>query len=131
MILLSALPFLQPQSERTIVVRRKIGFARKRKRAGATRPSLAYIEDRRLKILEAVFNRVETRDRLRRLSEQITGELKDTQSPRASEFITWLSGLLERAEQAANVNGLERLFEAEHVFGPDDDKGFYPSPYGW
>lgn len=92
---------------------------------------LAYIEDRRRKILEAVFEHVERRDRLRRLSEQITEELKDTQSPRASEFITWLSGLLERAEHAANVNGLERLFEAEHVFGPDDDKGFYPSPSGW
>ncbi|MDD3798524.1 MAG: hypothetical protein PHE36_05020 [Novosphingobium sp.] len=40
-----------------------------------------------------------TRDRLQRLAAQITDELKGTQSPRAAEFIVWLTGLLERAEQ--------------------------------
>jgi len=92
---------------------------------------LAYIEDRRLKVLGAVFERIEKRDRLRRLATQIAEELKDTQSPRAAEFVAWLDGLLERAVRSADVEGLERLFEAEHVFGSDDDKGFYPTRYGW
>src|SRR3546814_21008832 len=37
---------------------------------------LAYIEERRLKVLEAVLGRVEQRDRLRRLAKQLTEELE-------------------------------------------------------
>lgn len=92
---------------------------------------LAYIEDRRLKVLEVVFERVERRDRLRRIASQLTEELKATSSPRSGEFLDWLNAIVERAERASSVEGFEVLFEAEHVFGPDDDKGFYPSRYGW
>ncbi len=92
---------------------------------------LAYIEDRRLKVLELVFERVERRDRLRRIASQLTEELKATSSPRSGEFLDWLNEIVERAERASSVEGFEVLFEAEHVFGPDDDKGFYPSRYGW
>ena len=92
---------------------------------------LAYIEDRRLKVLELVFERVEKRDRLRSLASQLTEELKATSSPRSTEFLDWLNAIVERAERTSSVEGFEALFEAEHVFGPDDDKGFYPSRYGW
>lgn len=92
---------------------------------------LAYIEDLRLKVLELVFERVERRDRLRRLATQLAEELKATSSPRSGEFLAWLNAIVERAERASSVEGFEVLFEAEHVFGPDDDKGFYPSRYGW
>lgn len=92
---------------------------------------LAYIEDRRLKVLELVFERVEKRDRLRRLASQLTEELKATSSPRSTEFLDWLNAIVERAERTSSVEGFEALFEAEHVFGPDDDKGFSPSRYGW
>ena len=92
---------------------------------------LAYIEDRRLKVLILVFERVEKRDRLRRLASQLNEELKATSSPRSAEFLDWLNAIVERAERASSVEGFEVLFEAEHVFGPDDDKGFYPSRYGW
>ncbi|MEP3049774.1 MAG: hypothetical protein ABJP48_10555 [Erythrobacter sp.] len=92
---------------------------------------LAYIEDRRLKVLDLVFERVVKRDRLRRLASQLTEELEATPSPRSAEFLDWLNAIVERAERASSVEGFEVLFEAEHVFGPDDDKGFYPSRYGW
>ena len=70
-------------------------------------------------------------DRLRRIASQLTEELKATSSPRSGEFLDWLNAIVERAERASSVEGFEVLFEAEHVFGPDDDKGFYPSRYGW
>lgn len=92
---------------------------------------LAYIEDRRHKLLEIVFERVENRDRLRRLAAQVTEELKDVSLPRAAEFLDWLQGVVEQTERASSAEGFEALFETEHVFGPDDDKGFYPSRYGW
>src|SRR3546814_1311865 len=47
---------------------------------------LAYIEERRLKVLEAVLGRVEQRDRLRRLAKQLTEELEGAHTPRASEL---------------------------------------------
>lgn len=92
---------------------------------------LAYIEDRRLKVLETAFERVERRDQLRRLASQLMGELEGIDAPRAYEFVTWLGRLLEQSEQAASAKGHERLFETEHVFGGDDDTGFQPSRYGW
>ena len=92
---------------------------------------LAYIEERRLKVLEVAFERMEKRDRLRRLAGQISDELKGTDSPRAAEFIAWLKRHLEQAERDADVRGLEGLFASEDVFGSDDDKGFYPDRYGW
>jgi hypothetical protein len=92
---------------------------------------LAYIEERRLKVLEAVLGRVEQRDRLRRLAKQLTEEFEGAHTPRASEFVTWLNGLLDKAEHLASAEGLEALFEGERAFGSDDDSGFSPSPYGW
>lgn len=92
---------------------------------------LAYIEDRRLKVLAVAFDRMEKRDRLRRLAGQISNELRETRSPRAVEFVAWLERHLEQAEKNADVEGLESLFESEHVFGADDDKGFYPDRYSW
>jgi hypothetical protein len=53
------------------------------------------------------------------------------QSARAVEFVRWANQVLERAEQRMSVAGLEALFEAEHAFGDDDDRGFYPSSDGW
>ncbi len=70
---------------------------------------LAYIEDRRLKVLELVFERVERRDRLRRLATQLTEELKTTSSPRSGEFRDWLNAIVERAERASSVEGFEAL----------------------
>lgn len=61
----------------------------------------------------------------------LTEKLENAPSPRAAGFITWLDDLLECAERAAGVGGLETLFETERVFGSDDDHGYYPGRYGW
>src|SRR3546814_12933446 len=79
----------------------------------------------------SLFRSVEQRDRLRRLAKQLTEELEGAHTPRASEFVTWLNGLLDKAEHLASAEGLEALFEGERAFGSDDDSGFSPSPYGW
>ncbi|MDP3549333.1 MAG: hypothetical protein Q8R81_02945 [Novosphingobium sp.] len=91
----------------------------------------AYIEDRRSKVLGEVFARLERRDQLRLVISQLTAELGHDDSARTVEFVRWARDVLERAEQRMSVAGLEALFETEHVFGEDDDRGFYPSVGGW
>src|SRR3546814_18247208 len=46
---------------------------------------LAYIEERRLKVLEAVLGRVEQRDRLRRLAKQLPEELERSEERRVGK----------------------------------------------
>lgn len=91
----------------------------------------AYIEERRSRVLGEVFARLERRDQLRLVVSQLTTELGHDDSARTVEFVRWARNVLERAEQRMSVSGLEALFEAEHVFGDDDDRGFYPSRGGW
>lgn len=91
----------------------------------------AFIEERRSKVLSEVFSRLERRNQLRLVVAQVTAELDAGQSARAVEFVRWANQVLERAEQRMSVAGLETLFEAEHAFGDDDDRGFYPSSDGW
>jgi hypothetical protein len=91
----------------------------------------AFIEERRSKVLSEVFSRLERRNQLRLFVAQLTAELDAGQSARAVEFVRWANQVLERAEQRMSVAGLEALFEAEHAFGDDDDRGFYPSSDGW
>ncbi|NML96144.1 hypothetical protein [Novosphingobium olei] len=90
-----------------------------------------YIEERRSRVLGEVFVRLERRDQLRLVVSQLTTELGHDDSARTVEFVRWARNVLERAEQRMSVAGLEILFEAEHVFGDDDDRGFYPSRGGW
>lgn len=90
-----------------------------------------YIEERRSKVLGEVFARLERRDKLRVVVSQLTAELGHDDSARTAEFVRWARDVLDRAERRISVTGLEALFEAEHVFGDDDDRGFYPSPGGW
>lgn len=90
-----------------------------------------YIEERRAKVFEQILERVERRDRLRRLVVALGEDLTAAENPRVREFIRWAATVLERAEQRLSAEGLETLFEHEHVFGPDDDRGFYPRSFGW
>ena len=91
----------------------------------------AYIEKRRSTVLEEVLDRVSQRNRLRQLVSQVTIELPEVEAPRTTEFVRWAGEVLERAEHRASAAGLEEMFLAEHVFGPDDDRGFYPNSYRW
>lgn len=126
---LSVLVAVKKEDERRAEIARLQAEEEARRRNEQRR--LAYVEDRRLKVLETVFERVERRDQLRRLASQLKGELKGAKIPRSQEFVTWLYKVLEQSERSANALGLEQLFEAEHVFGGDDDRGFHTSRYGW
>src|SRR3546814_17167346 len=72
---------------------------------------LAYIEERRLKVLEAGLGRVEQRDRLRRLAKQLPEDIEGAHPPRASEFVTWLHGLLAKAGHRERAAGQEAIFK--------------------
>jgi hypothetical protein len=91
----------------------------------------AYVEERRGKVLNEVLGRMERRDHLMRVVSQLTAELAANPSPRTTEFVRWANTVLQRAEERMSSAGLEALFTNEHVFGEDDDRGFYCSPSGW
>jgi len=90
---------------------------------------LAYIAERRDKVLEDVLARLERRDRLaafvRRLEEELAGE----QATRVAEFLAWAGKKLAAADERLSATGLDQLFQEQHIFGADDDRGFYPNSY--
>jgi hypothetical protein len=91
----------------------------------------SHIEERRGKVLGLALERIERRDRLRDLVSQISAELGEEPDARGAEFVRWSGETLARAEVRALAAGLAQLFEAERIFGDDDDRGFYPSAHGW
>lgn len=90
---------------------------------------LAYIDDRRRKVLEDVLARLEHRDRLRNFVARLEEELADDQGLRVSEFVAWTRKKLASADRSLSAVGLDELFREQNVFGSDDDRGFYPNSY--
>lgn len=90
---------------------------------------LAYIAERRDKVLEDVLARLVRRDRLaafvRRLEEELAGE----QATRVAEFLAWAGKKLAATDERLSATGLDELFQEQHIFGADDDRGFYPNSY--
>lgn len=71
------------------------------------------------------------RELLKRVVTQPIEELSSNPSPRATEFVRWASDILTLAEERMLADGLEALFDKEHVFGGNDDRGVYYNPNGW
>jgi hypothetical protein len=126
---IAVLAIAKREDDRRVEEARILAEEQRRLRIEAKRR--AFIEERRSKVLGEVFSRLERRNQLRLVVAQLTAELDAGQSARAVEFVRWANRVLERAEQRMSVAGLEALFEAEHAFGDDDDRGFYPSSDGW
>jgi hypothetical protein len=99
----------------------------KRRRIEAQR--LAYIAERRDKVLEDVLARLERRDRLAAFVTRLEEELAGEQATRVAEFVAWARTKLSTADQRISAAGLDELFLEQHVFGGDDDRGFYPKSY--
>lgn len=90
---------------------------------------LAYIAERRDKVLEDVLARLERRDRLAAFVRRLEEELADEQATRVAEFLAWAGKKLAAADERLSATGLDELFQEQHIFGADDDRGFYPNSY--
>ena len=90
---------------------------------------LAYIAERRDKVLEDVLARLERRDRLASFVRRLEEELADEQATRVAEFLAWAGKKLAAADERLSATGLDELFQEQHIFGADDDRGFYPNSY--
>ncbi|WP_397586613.1 hypothetical protein [Sphingobium fuliginis] len=90
---------------------------------------MAYIAERRDKVLEDVLARLERRDRLAAFVTRLEEELAGEQATRVAEFVTWARMKLVVSDQKLSAAGLDEMFQEQHVFGTDDDRGFYPQSY--
>jgi hypothetical protein len=90
---------------------------------------LAYIAERRDKVLEDVLARLERRDRLAAFVTRLEEELSGEQATRVADFVAWARTKLSAADERLSAVGLNELFQEQHIFGTDDDRGFYPKSY--
>lgn len=86
-----------------------------------------YVEKRRKEELDAVLLDLEKLERLRALIASLQTELTAETDGRVAEFVRWTDHHLKQAEGRISAQGLEERFEAQRIFGSDDDYGFYPS----
>jgi hypothetical protein len=88
---------------------------------------IKHVEDRRTAGLGAVLSELDELDRLRRLIAMLTEEVSAEPTPRLSVFLAWAKEHLEKLEARLSAQAVEDRFEAERLFGDDDDHGFRPS----
>lgn len=88
---------------------------------------LRHIEDRRTAGLGAILSELDELDRLRRLINMLTTEITVEPTPRLSVFLDWAREHLEDREACLSARAIEDRFEAERLFGDDDDHNFKPS----
>lgn len=102
---------------------------RKREEARRHRETAArakHIEERRSAGLGAVLAEIDDLDRLRRLLASLEKEVSARPTPRLSTFLAWAREHLAHREDGLSAEALESRFDAEHLFGNDDDRGFAP-----
>jgi hypothetical protein len=97
----------------------------RRRREDAARAK--YIQERREGALAEVLNDVEKLERARRILGLLNDQLTPSE-PRTAAFLEWASMHIAGLEMATSSTGLQARFEAEHLFGQDDDHGFAPPP---
>lgn len=103
---------------------RRIEEERRRRELAAR---IEHVEDRRNTGLEAILSELDELDRLRRLIAMLTEEVSAEPRPRLSAFLAWAREHLAKREARLSPRAMEERFEAERLFGDDDDHGFAPS----
>lgn len=88
-----------------------------------------FIEQRRGKALDEILEEVANLDRLRRLVNSLTAELDAVSECRVGDFLAFARQRLVDCEASLSTPGLKERFEANHLFGDDDDNGFRPPAY--
>jgi hypothetical protein len=90
---------------------------------------IKHVEDRRTARLDAILSELDELDRLRRLITMLTTEVSAEPTSRLSAFLAWAREHLAKREARLSAQAIEDRFEAEHLFGDDDDHGFTPSKW--
>ncbi|WP_081159291.1 hypothetical protein [Ensifer aridi] len=103
---------------------RKIEEERRRRELVAR---IKHVEDRRTAGLAAILSELDELERLRRLISMLTEKVPAEPSPRLSAFLAWTREHLAQREARLSPQAIEGRFEAEQLFGDDDDHGFPPS----
>ncbi|WP_209439323.1 hypothetical protein [Sinorhizobium arboris] len=103
---------------------RKIEEERRRRELVAR---IKHVEDRRTAGLAAILSELDELERLRRLISMLTEKVPAEPSPRLSAFLPWTREHLAQREARLSPQAIEGRFEAEQLFGDDDDHGFPPS----
>ncbi|WP_181592332.1 hypothetical protein [Rhizobium tropici] len=106
------------------VEQRRIEEERRRRELAAR---VKHIQDRRTNGLSTLLSELDELDRLRRLIAMLTEEVSAEPSPRLSAFLAWTTEHLAQREARLSPRAIENRFEAERLFGDDDDHGFTPS----
>lgn len=102
---------------------------RKREEARRRREMAArakHIEERRSAGLGAILAEIYELDRLRRLLASLEKDVSAQPTPRLSTFLAWAREHLAQREARLSAETLESRFDAEHLFGNDDDHRFTP-----
>lgn len=86
-----------------------------------------YIQERREAALTEILDAAKRLDHARRIMGLLNHELAPGE-PRTAAFLEWARDHLIELERAVSSSGLQARFEAEHLFGHDDDRGFVPPP---
>ncbi len=102
---------------------RRIEEERRRRELAAR---MKHIEDRRTAGLGAILIELDELDRLRRLIAMLTAVVPVVSTSRLSAFLAWAREHLAKREVSLSAQAIEHRFEAEHLFGDDDDHGFTP-----
>lgn len=88
---------------------------------------IKHVEDRRAAGLGTILSELEELDRLRRLVHLLAAEVSAQPTQRLLAFLAWAKDHIAKCEAHLSARELEKRFEAEHLFGDDDDHDFIPS----
>lgn len=85
---------------------------------------LTFIEERRVKALDAILMDMESLDRLRRLIGLLRAEQRETPAPRVATFLAWADATLDARTAGLSPAALEAWFDDSRLFGNDDDRDY-------
>lgn len=88
---------------------------------------IRHIEDRRVAGLGVILSELEELDRIRRLVHLLAADVLGEPTNRLRTFLAWVEDHITNCEARLSARELENRFEAEHLFGDDDDHDFIPS----
>lgn len=106
--------------------------ARRREEARSRRDELLrarHVAERRAKAMDAILEEVASLDRLGRLVEGLRAQLGHDADGRVAAFLGAAERRLAEQGTALSVEGLERRFAEQRLFGGDDDHGFAPPAF--
>jgi len=85
---------------------------------------IKHVDERRTAGLAAILAELDELDQLRRLVSVLTEKAPLEPSPRLLAFLVWTREHLAQREARLSPQMIEGRFEAEHLFGDDDDHDF-------